>query len=265
MPLAEQPPNRLRVVLLWLSLAATAALAGLAIYGSFLGTFWMEGVESARQFFNGPVLAGFWIAVTLLLAAGILFSPNILRRGPSLAMHAGGVLVLLGSMANSQAGHWLAGRLFPSPKVQSGFMQIDEGRTSSDVVDGKSPAPVAQLPFGLRLNKFSIEYYDHRAPSAAAVVKSYKSDVDVQAGGRTVAHAVIEVNHPLHYGGYHFYQCDYDHPFGRYTVLAVTSDSGLGLVYAGMALACAGALGLFWIQPAIAYFRHGRPQSQEGS
>ena len=262
MPLAEQPPNRLRVVLLWLSLAATAALAGLAIYGSFLGTFRMGGAESARQFFNGPVLAGFWIAVTLLLAAGILFSPNILRRGPSLAMYAGGVLVLLGSMANSQAGHRLAGRLFPSPKVQSGFMQIDEGQTCGDVVDGKSPAPIAQLPFGLRLNKFSIEYYDNRP---AAAVKSYKSDVDVQAGGKIVAHAVIEVNHPLHYGGYHFYQCDYDHPFGRYTVLAVTSDSGLGLVYAGMALACAGAFWIFWIQPAIAYFRRSRPPSQEGS
>ncbi|MGA2265380.1 MAG: cytochrome c biogenesis protein ResB [Phycisphaerae bacterium] len=258
----RQAPDHRRAVWLWLSLAATAALAGLAIYGSFLGTFRMEGTASARQFFNGPVLAAFWIALTALLIAGILFSSNTLRRGPSLAMHTGAVLVLLGSMANSQAGHRLANRLFSSQKIQSGLMQIDQGQTSNDVYDGSSPAPAARLPFALRLNTFSIEYYDNR-PTAAAAVKSYTSDVDVQADGRTVAHAAIEVNRPLHYGGYHFYQCDYDHQLGRYTILAVTSDSGLRWVYAGMALACAGAFWLFWIQPAVAYFRRGGPPSQE--
>ena len=84
-----------------------------------------------------------------------------------------------------------------------------------------------------------------------AEIRDYKSDLAVLEEGRVVAQKVIEVNHPLQYGGYHFYQHSYDSKGERYTVLSMTSDSGLSLVYAGFLLLCAGAFWQFWGRPAL--------------
>ena len=59
------------------------------------------------------------------------------------------------------------------------------------------------------------------------------------------------MNDPLHYGGYHFYQSGYDTKHGSYTVLSVTSDTGLNLVFLGFALTCLGTFWLFWGQPTV--------------
>jgi len=84
-------------------------------------------------------------------------------------------------------------------------------------------------------------------------VKSYKSDVAVLEDNRKVDEAVIEVNHPLHLGGYHFYQSDYDHQNEAYTVLSVSSDSGLAAVYLGLAILSIGAFWRFWGEAAWAW------------
>jgi len=85
-------------------------------------------------------------------------------------------------------------------------------------------------------------------------VSAYKSHVEVREGGRTVAAATIEVNDPLHRGGYHFYQHSYDSRNESYTILSVVSDSGLAAVYLGMALLALGAFGRFWAGPCRAFF-----------
>jgi len=92
---------------------------------------------------------------------------------------------------------------------------------------------------------------DGRAPALFLVrptgpIEDYFSDVAVLDGGEVAREKVIEVNYPLHYGGYHFYQADYDHEAGRYTVLQVVSDSGLLAVWAGLALLAGGAFWRFW-------------------
>jgi len=87
-------------------------------------------------------------------------------------------------------------------------------------------------------------------------VKDYKSDLAVREGDKVVAAEVIEVNHPLHYGGYHFYQ--YDQAAHEYAVLAVKSDAGLWLAWLGMLLGLAGVAWRFWLRPIWAYLRgHG--------
>ncbi len=74
-------------------------------------------------------------------------------------------------------------------------------------------------------------------------ISEYISELEVIKDGKVVAKKDIEVNHPLHYGGYHFYQQDYDHNAARYTVLGVVSDSGVDMVFAGYWMLC---LGIFW-------------------
>ncbi len=81
-------------------------------------------------------------------------------------------------------------------------------------------------------------------------VRDYKSDVRVLEDGKTVAGKVIEVNQPLHYGGYYFYQHRYDRQNERFTVLMATSDSGLRLVYVGFSLLWVGVVWWCWVVPA---------------
>ena len=98
-----------------------------------------------------------------------------------------------------------------------------------------------------------------------AAVRDFKSRLSIVRDGQVVAGKVIEVNHPLHYGGYHFYQLDYDKAAGRYTVLLVVSDAGLAVVYAGLVLICAGAVWRFWVGPAWRYFKVARRKREAAS
>ena len=86
--------------------------------------------------------------------------------------------------------------------------------------------------------------------SPPVAVKDYKSALVIVQDGKEVARKTIEVNSPLHYGGYHFYQYDYDRVSGSYTVLAAVSDSGLYVTYAGFATLGGGAV-LTMILPSV--------------
>jgi hypothetical protein len=79
--------------------------------------------------------------------------------------------------------------------------------------------------------------------------------VEVLKDGKVVLRKVIEVNHPLHYGGYHFYQHSYDQQGGRYTVLSISSDSGLEVAWAGFILLGGGAFWQMWVRPAVRALR----------
>jgi cytochrome c biogenesis protein len=71
--------------------------------------------------------------------------------------------------------------------------------------------PVPGTDFSLRLNRFSTLYYDDariKDPEQRQV-KSWISAVSVLEGGREVLTRDIEVNHPLSYKGFNFYQSSY--------------------------------------------------------
>jgi hypothetical protein len=86
---------------------------------------------------------------------------------------------------------------------------------------------------------------DPLAMSYRRAVKDYVSKLEIVNDGRVVAGKDVEVNHPLHYGGYYIYQYEPgdEDEFGVYTGLLVVSDSGLNLVYSGYAMLI---LGIFW-------------------
>jgi len=79
------------------------------------------------------------------------------------------------------------------------------------------------------------------------MVRDYISELQVIKNDKVVAEKNIEVNHPLHFGGYHFYQHSYDSEAGQYTILSVTSDTGLTCVYAGYLMLCVGVFWHFWL------------------
>lgn len=87
------------------------------------------------------------------------------------------------------------------------------------------------------------------------MIKDFKSDLSILKNGDEVARKVIEVNDPLHFGGYHFYQNSYDSANEKYSVLAVKSDSGLQTVYIGFILMVFGTFWWCWLQPGMGYIK----------
>ena len=89
-------------------------------------------------------------------------------------------------------------------------------------------------------NKFLLSY--HR------VIRDYISELQIIENNKVVAEKDIEVNHPLRFGGYHFYQSSYDDKAEQYTVLQVVSDTGLYVVYAGYWMLCIGVIWHMWLR-----------------
>jgi len=83
--------------------------------------------------------------------------------------------------------------------------------------------------------------------SPPGMIKDYFSDLEVVENGQVAECKTIEVNDPLYYGGYFFYQDSYDSAEMRYTVLRVTSARGLVWVFLGFAQVVVGLFWHFWI------------------
>jgi hypothetical protein len=82
-------------------------------------------------------------------------------------------------------------------------------------------------------------------------VKDWKSTVSVMEEGHPVLTKTIEVNHPLHYGGYRFYQESYRPNDPTFTELSVASDSGVWLIYLGFACVGGAMFWLMWVQQIV--------------
>ncbi|MCD4824503.1 MAG: cytochrome c biogenesis protein ResB, partial [Phycisphaerae bacterium] len=88
-------------------------------------------------------------------------------------------------------------------------------------------------------------------------VRDYKVDIAVLDNqGRQVAREIIEVNSPLHHGGYHF--CLSEFIDGEYPLLLVRSDNGLYCVYIGFAMLMTGMVLQLWARPIWRTLRRGR-------
>lgn len=126
-----------------------------------------------------------------------------------------------------------------------------------DPQPGSNPALEVQInpPDGDAKTRYVFELFPGHAHAEdklslryQRVISDYVSELQVIKDDKVVAEKDIEVNHPLYYGGYHFYQHSYDDKAGRYTVLMVVSDTGLNLVYAGYLMLCIGVLWHLWLR-----------------
>jgi len=131
-------------------------------------------------------------------------------------------------------------------------------KVAIDDPNGK-PNPALEIllkqPDGTEKTRYAFERFaghtnpgDTMAFSYLRMIKDYISDVEVVEDGKTVARKSIEVNNPLHFGGYLFYQQGYDEQAGQYTILRVTTDKGLGIVYLGYILLCVGVFWQLWLR-----------------
>ncbi|MHC4530378.1 MAG: cytochrome c biogenesis protein ResB [Planctomycetota bacterium] len=338
---------------MWLALLAIGLLTIFSVFGAFCGA------QKAKLFFNSIPLGVYWYALALLLLAGLVEFPRLIRKPGLFMIHAGCLLVLAGGMWGSEAGHRLSNRLFSAQKIPKGYMLISEGNTENRVTQEDFRQQLGELPFSIKLIDFRLEYYPPDEDSVPRlyikteegqflqlvarageeisldqpgrklkVLKTFKnfkihiedgkriitdeegteenpavkvelelpdgntytryvfenfadfnhdqdsdglqlrylskepqmisdyfSDLLVIDHGKETISKTIEVNHPLYYKGYHFYQHSYDSKAGQYTILSVTSDSGLYAVYVGYWLLCLGVLWQFWFRHIAGYIK----------
>jgi len=111
----------------------------------------------------------------------------------------------------SLSGRKKTAGFFGSDLVHFGILIILAGGVTSGLAGFKSDLalfenqtrPVPRAEFSLRLDKFETEYY----PDGS--VRDWKSALTVMPGNKSPLSRTIEVNHPLSYGGFHFYQSAY--------------------------------------------------------
>jgi len=82
-------------------------------------------------------------------------------------------------------------------------------------------------------------------------VRDFFSILQIIDGGEVVAEKKIEVNDPLRYGGYSFYQSSYDREGLSWSGLQVRKDPGVPLVYGGFLAQILGMIVVFYINPLI--------------
>ena len=70
-------------------------------------------------------------------------------------------------------------------------------------------------------------------------------------GGELVETKIIEVNHPLTYKGYMFYQHSYDKEHEEYTILEVNKDPGWWWVMLGFVLLTLGLIKRHYLNPLL--------------
>jgi len=244
-----------RRMLLWGALTGMLLMTALSVAGAFMGS------RPAGLLFNSPPLAVIWSALILLLIAALVELPAILRRGGLLAMHAGVLFVIAGAMWGSHAGHRLQAALLGVDKVPDGQMFLQKGRAEDEVLVETPYSDVGwmrRLPFAVKLERVSLEHYPRDgSPGAAPTLRACKSAVVILKDGREQARKAIQVNDPLHWGGYHFHLIAHDEIGQSFAILRVKSDSGLVAVFIGFVLLCAGAAWHFWARPVLARVRKG--------
>ena len=225
----------------WFNLALIFGLLGMIVFGSFLGA------ERAKELFNAPPLWPVWAVLALGLLAGFFVFAAQMRCWSLAALHAGTLLILLGSFWNSHAGHAFAARHGLGGKIPWSYLVLHEGESGNVLWDETLTQPLGHLRFGVRLDKFEMDFYPQRRPDFDPAVKQYRSIVSLFSG-TNVSPAEITVNHPLHFHGYQLYQMSWGRDPEIYSVLLVASDSGLMLVYGGFVLLALGAAGRFWFR-----------------
>lgn len=82
-------------------------------------------------------------------------------------------------------------------------------------------------------------------------IKDYKSKLQIYQDNQLVKEKTIEVNDPISYKGYTFYQSGYDPADPTYSSLQVANDPGVPVVYAGFFLLPLGLALRFYVEPRM--------------
>ena len=119
-------------------------------------------------------------------------------------VHLSVLLILIGSIVGSLFGF-------------EAYVNIPEGEAISKVRLRKSQA-FKTLPFDVRCDRFSVEFYENGVP------KEYRSDLSFIADGKVALQGPLLVNHPITFEGITFYQSSYRPVAGNGVRIRLSGD-----------------------------------------
>ncbi len=172
-------------------------------------------------------------------------------------VHLGIVVILLGALINSL---WHVG----------GYLQLSEGQSSSTFIRADKPDTEGALPVTVKLVDFFLDrdparpvLVFHGMPPASptltfeeGALRDIYSRVELTGKDGRPRRADIRVNQPLEYGGWSFYQWDYVRELPGTTILMVSRDRGLWVIYFGFGVLLVGAWFAAYLGPFL------KPDSQ---
>jgi hypothetical protein len=206
-----------KIVNLFSSVQLTMILLALIIIASAVGTF-IRIVDTYRSWWFILLLSLFWLNLFICTIKRLKLWRTKL---PSVLTHLGLLTILAGALITSLFG-------------ERGFLIVYKGYRQDTFI--KRDGTFKELDFKLRLDDFSIEWEDSGAKglSSAAHIKTFKSKITILENDMPVFVRTIEVNRPLTYKGYGFYQASYDREGLRWTGLDVVKDpAGAPVVFSG--------------------------------
>lgn len=205
---------------------------------SIYGTLWMLGILILFLLGEGLFAGGWYQTGPFVLIWGIVFIQLglvILRRLRPLTTR--NILFLF-----NHVGLWfvIGASFLGAPDRKTLKMIVPLHRSEYQAVD--SYGRLYPLPFTITLEDFTVEYY------AGGVPRRFCSELTLTKEGE-LKRVNVEVNEPASFGGFKIYQDNYDRQGGRYSVLMLVKDPWLGVVYAGIFMVMAGAIGLMIYGP----------------
>ena len=206
----------------------------------------LRGTEAARAVYYAP----WFFALQGLFALNIVCA--LIERWPRNRWRIGFAITHLSMLLI------LLGALMTALLKTEGRMPIPEGQ-ASNVLLQQAPGDATRqvtLPFSIRLDAFELDVYPGtRRP---AMFRSRVQVLDARRGPPQPA--VIEMNKPLDYGGFSFFQSSYQiDQDRRLTILSVSRDPGQPVVFAGYVLLVAGMIVVFATR--IVQFRQAAAQA----
>ncbi|MEW6457018.1 MAG: cytochrome c biogenesis protein ResB [Acidobacteriota bacterium] len=106
---------------------------------------------------------------------------------------------------------------------------------------GNNPEPIF-----LENGKFAISF-----ERKSDEIKDYVSTLKVYKNDKEMKSTEVEVNHPLKFEGYEFYQSNYDPKNPEYSGIQIVKDPGVNVVWLGFVMLFLGLLHIFFIKRRI--------------
>lgn len=183
----------------------------------------LRGTDYAlSHFYYSPLFIALWAVLAVCGMAYLVYKGGH-KRIFTFLLHVSLVLILAGALVTHLTG--ISGGISLRTGEECNKVELEDGTTM-------------ELPFSLRLEEFAIDRYpDSNAPM------DYRSEVTVFPSGEAFT---ISMNHILKYGGFRFYQADYDEDL-QGSILAVSHDPwGIGITYCGYLLLLISMIGFFF-------------------
>jgi len=117
-------------------------------------------------------------------------------------VHLSIILILLGALLGSIFGF-------------EGFVTLEPGAMTNSIMLRKSDLPLS-LGFGVRCDKFDIEFYEDGTP------KEYRSEISFMVDNKVVKQKILQVNHPAGFRGVTFYQSSFGTYVGEKPLLRIS-------------------------------------------